>query len=426
MNVSLPYPTEAAHWEDESHLPGHEEIFVASATGSWLTTADGRRLLDAASGHSCVNLGYANAELIEAAAQSYRTLAYCSPEHRNRPVTELAATLNALLGGGYRIRYGATGGGANELAVEIARRYWRHRGLPAKRKILALDRAYHGSTGAASFASGPGILQSPHVDRSAEFLHIAGARDTGAGTSRDLATLRQGIEAQIAAAGADTIAAIIVEPVAFAGGVIVPPRGFLAMVAELARAHGILLIVDEVITGFGRSGRWFGFQHEESVRPDIVTMGKGITSAYFPLSATAVSTAIYETFLTPGNAMNKVITMAGHPVGCDMALTVIAIMQRDGLVERVRSNERAQLSRLLTLHGLPHLREVRGLGHMWGLEFDAAEQAVEVAARCLAADVLVLRADNLIRINPPLTATDDEIGLLVDTLTAAVRGACAA
>lgn len=426
MNFQAQHDPHAAHWEDESHLPGHEEIYVASAAGCWLTTKDGRRLLDAASGHSCVNLGYGNEELIEAAATSWRTLAYCSPEHRNQPITDLSAKLSGLLGGDYRIRYAATGGGAVELALEIARRYWLHRGQPDKRAILAMDRAYHGSTGSASFASGPGILQSAHADRSAEFLHIAGARDVHAGTSKDLATLQHTIEAQIAAAGAQNIAAFIVEPVAFAGGVIVPPPGFLEMVAELARRHGILLIVDEVITGFGRSGKWFAFQHAEAVRPDIVTMGKGITSAYFPLSAAAVSAEIYETFLIPGNAMNKVITMAGHPVGCDMALKVIEIMERDGLVARVRHNAEAQLSRLLALQGLPGLREVRGLGHMWGLEFSAADLASHVAARCLEADLLVLRADNLIRINPPLTATEGEIAFIVDTLSRAVRDVCAA
>jgi len=426
MDLPIQHDPHAAHWDDESHLPGHEDIHVVSATGSWLTTKDGRRLLDAASGHSCVNLGYANEELIEAAAQSWRRLAYCSPEHRNRPVIDLAAKLSQLLGGDYRIRYAATGGGAVELAIEIARRYWLHLGLPAKRGIIALDRAYHGSTGSASFASGPGILQSPHVDRSAEFLHIAGARNTFEGTSNDLAALRAGIEAQIASAGAQSIAAMIVEPVAFAGGVIVPPPGFLEMVADLTRHHGILLILDEVITGFGRSGKWFAFQHAANVRPDIVTMGKGITSAYFPLSAAAVSREIFETFLIPGNAMNKVITMAGHPVGCDMALKVIEIMERDGLVERVRHNAKTQMSRLLALHGLPGLREVRGRGHMWGLEFSDADLAAGVAARCLAADLLVLRADNLIRINPPLTATEDEIAFIVDMLSSAVRDVCAA
>ena len=425
MDLPIQHDPHAAHWDDESHLPGHEEIYVVSAAGSWLTLRDGRRLLDAASGHSCVNLGYGNEELIEAAATSWRRLAYCSPEHRNQPVTDLAAKLSGLFGGDYRIRYAATGGGAVELGIEIARRYWLHLGLPAKRGILALDRAYHGSTGAASFASGPGILQSPHTDRSTEFLHIAGARDVNAGTSRDLATLREEIEARIASAGAQNIAAIIVEPVAFAGGVIVPPAGFLEMVADVARHHGILLIVDEVITGFGRSGKWFGFQHA-GVRPDIVTMGKGITSAYFPLSATAVSAEIYETFLIPGNAMNKVITMAGHPVGCDMALKVIEIMERDGLVARVRHNSETQLSKLPTLRDMPGVREVRGLGHMWGLEFAEADLATGVAARCLDAGLLVLRADNLIRINPPLTATDAEIAFIVDTLSSRVRDVRAA
>ncbi len=297
-----------------------------------------------------------------------------------------------------------------------------------KRKIIAFDRSYHGSTGAASFASGPGILQSPLVDRSSEFIHVPGARDTVNGVSRGLDEIRAGLEQQIAAAGPDTIAAIIVEPVAFAGGVIVPPAGALAMLAALARRHDMLLIVDEVITGFGRSGRFFAFQHEDGVRPDIVTMGKGITSAYFPLAAAAVSERIFETFRVAGQALSKIITMAGHPVGCDIALKVIDIMDRDGLVARVQRNAATHLSRLATLQGAFGLREVRGLGHMWGVEFGGtpavgATRADAVARHCYEAGVLVLQADNLIRLNPPLVASDADLMLLVDTVSRGVRNA---
>jgi taurine-pyruvate aminotransferase len=419
-----------ATWDDESHRPGHEDVFVVSAEGSWITERSGRRLLDAASGHSCVNLGYANAELIEAAAESYRKLAYCSPEHRCRPVAALSDTLSAKLGGNYRLRYATTGGGAVELAVEIARRHWRHKGRPGKRAVIALDRAYHGSTGLASYASGPGILQSPHADRSPEFMHVAAGRDPAQGISRDLPTLRAILEKVVASLGPDSIAAVILEPIAFAGGVIVPPRGFLEFVSKLCRRNEILLIVDEIITGFGRSGSWFAFQRSDRVRPDVVTLGKGITSAYFPLSAAAVSEEIHETFLAPGNAMGKLITMAGHPVGCDIALKVIEIMERDDLVGRVRRNENEHLSRLLALANLSILRDVRGIGHMWGLEFGGAASTGAAAARrvadhCNEAGLLVLRADNMIRINPPLTTTGEEIQFLVDTLAASVEAVAA-
>jgi adenosylmethionine-8-amino-7-oxononanoate aminotransferase len=163
---------------------------IASAEGCWLTEASGRRLFDAGSGHSCVNLGYAHEELITAAADSFRRLAYCSPDHRSAPVVALADALSARLGGGYRVRYAATGGGANELAIEIARRFWHHQGRPGKRRIIAFDRAYHGSTGAASYASGPGILQSPLADRSDEVMHVAGARVSSSPRARPATTSR--------------------------------------------------------------------------------------------------------------------------------------------------------------------------------------------------------------------------------------------
>ena len=298
-------------------------------------------------------------------------------------------------------------------------------GPAGKRAVIAFDRSYHGSTGLASFASGPGILQSPQADRSREFRHVAGAREPVVGLSRELASLKSELKTAIGSLGPEAIAAIIVEPVAFAGGVIVPPPGFLAAVFELCRRNEILMIVDEVITGFGRGGAWFAFQREAGVRPDIVTMGKGITSAYFPLAAAAVAQDIHATFLAPGNAMSKIVTMAGHPVGCDIALKVVEIMDRDGLVGRVRYNEARHLSRLRALVHAPAVRDVRGLGHMWGLEFgegpagDGAAAAQRVADRCLAAGLLVLRADNLIRLNPPLTATDDEMGFIAETLSRA-------
>ncbi len=411
---------DTAFWDDESHLPGHAMHRIASAEGCWLVTEAGRRLFDAGSGHSCVNLGYAHEELIAAMAESSRRLAYCSPEQHARPVAALAATLSERLGGGYRLRYATTGGAANELAIEIARRFWRHQGRSGKRRVIAFERAYHGSTGAASFASGPGILQSPLVDRSAEFIHVPGARDPVAGLSRSLGEMRQGVEAAIAEAGAEALAAIIVEPIAFAGGVVVPPAGFLAMLAELCRAHDLLLIVDEVINGFGRSGAFFAFQHEAGLRPDIVTMGKGITSAYYPLAAAAVDERIFATFRRPGQAMSKVITMAGHPAGCDVALKVLEIMDRDGLVERVRRHAERHLSGLLALRGVPGLRDVRGQGHMWGLEFDSETAAEAVDAHCLDAGILLLRAGHQIRINPPLVAREEELAFLVATLREAV------
>ncbi len=288
-----------ADWDDEVPISDHDRLDVVSGAGCWIVDGEQRRLFDAGSGHSCVNLGYANEALIEAAARSYRRLAYCSPEHRCRPVLDLSARLSQLLGGGYRLRYAATGGGANELAIEIARRFWLHHGRPGKRLILALDRGYHGSTGSASFASGRAsgcrrwstIGRGPARGRGAQ----PGGRH-GAGASRPC---RMGSRPGSRWRGRTGSPLFWWSLVAFAGGVIVPPAGFLEMLAGLCRRHAILLIVDEVITGFGRSGRWFAFQHAEGVRPDIVTMGKAYTSAYFPLSAAAVSEPIHETFARP-------------------------------------------------------------------------------------------------------------------------------
>lgn len=264
-------------------------------------------------------------------------------------------------------------------------------------------------------------------------MTVQGPRDLATGQNRSLSELRAGLIQAIEGAGPESVAAFIVEPVCFAGGMVIPPEGYLEMVAAVCRHFDVLTIVDEIITGFGRSGRWFCFQHSSGFVPDIVTLGKGITSAYYPLSAVAVQAAIYASFATVGNALSKVITMAGHPVGCDIALKNIAIMERDDLVGRVARNAEA-LSRLGTLRDVCGVRDVRGLGHMWGIEFAgvgpdpfAARCALAEAVRsaCLSKGLIILRIENVLRLNPPLTITPDEVAFVVDTVVDAVRSTAA-
>lgn len=211
----------------------------------------------------------------------------------------------------------------------------------------------------------------------------------------------------------------------FAGGVIVPPEGYLKALREICSRHEILLVVDEIITGFGRTGAWFGFQHE-AIRPDIVTMAKGLTAGYFPLGAVAVDRAIYDALSQKNYPLRKVITMAGHPVGCSIAIKALDIIERDGLIEAVVESEAVIDAALQGLVGARSVKAVRGKGHLWGLEFaqcggqSAREVAERVSRGCRDRNCIVAAADGIIRINPPLNMGTAERAQMLGALCAAV------
>ena len=421
MELAAEEERPAAFWDDESHRPGHQDIFVSPPreAGSPRPRAAGcstppRAIAASISAMPMRSSSRPPPKAIDAWPIARRSIGAA----RSRPV----GGAERALGGGYRLRYAATGGGATSWrskspagtgASGPARKAGGHR---VRSQLSWLHRPGELRQRSRHPAIAPGRPQ-PGV------RHVAGARDPVVGISRDLATLRAVLESPIGSLGptrlprhrrAGRLRRRCHRPASRLS------RGGL----ELCRQNEILLIVDEVITGFGRSGAWFAFQRADGVRPDIVTMGKGITSAYFPLAAAAVAQDIHATFLAPGNAMSKIITMAGHPVGCDIALKVIEIMERDDLVGRVRQNEASICRACSRSFTAPAVRDVRGLGHMWGLEFGEGRPATGPQRRAGCgpmpeAGLLVLRADNMIRINPPLTATDEEMGFIAETLSCA-------
>jgi len=234
------------------------------------------------------------------------------------------------------------------------------------------------------------------------------------------------LEAKIAEIGQDRIACLFVEPVGFAGGVIIPPKGYLKLLRSLCDQYQISLVVDEVITGFGRTGTWFGFQ-QEGIRPDMVTMGKGITAGYFPLAAVAVDEPIYDDLLAHNMPLKMVITMAGHPTGCSIALKAIEIIQRDNLCNKIADNEQRINAYFSQIKQQPILQDIRGFGHMWGLEFcdyygySAAELANSVAEVCQQNACIVAAADGIIRINPPLNINQEECDMMSQAIVNAVN-----
>jgi adenosylmethionine-8-amino-7-oxononanoate aminotransferase len=311
------------------------------------------------------------------------------------------------------------------MALNIARRRWKALGYPEKTVSLSLDRSYHGNLGQAKLVTGFEPFKIDSHIATDDFVYISSARNAETGELYTLSEIKQQIENTVEKIGKDRIACLFVEPVNFAGGVIIPPKGYLKLLRKLCDKHHITLIVDEVITGFGRTGAWFAFQHEE-IRPDMVTLGKGITAGYFPLAAVAVENYIYEDLIRLKVPLKMVITMAGHPTGCSIALKAIEIVERDNLRDKVELNEQTIFCKFNKIKEQPILQDIRGFGHMWGLEFCdfngylAADIANKVALDCQKNGCIVAAADGIIRINPPLNMSSGECDMMTEVIVKAI------
>ncbi|PWQ97470.1 aspartate aminotransferase family protein [Leucothrix arctica] len=415
-----------SQWIEDFEGNEMPETIITSGKGGWVNIQGSKPAYEAVSGHSCLNLGHAHPELVKSMTEAMETLSYCSPEHLSPASIALSAKLDELLGGDFMTKYSLSGSSANETALSIARRRWRALGKPEKTVCLSLDRSYHGNLGQAQFVTGFEAFRVEGRPDSPEFIHVSSARNADTGATYTLDEIEQQLEQSISTIGADKIACLFVEPIGFAGGVIVPPKGYLKLLRTLCDKHEITLVVDEVITGFGRSGTWFAFQ-QEGIRPDIVTMGKGITAGCFPLAAVSVDKAIYDDLRAHKVPLKMVITMAGHPVGCSIALKAIEIVERDGLCQQVTVNSQLIHAKFEQLIHQPTIFEVRGFGHMWALEFceynghTAPHIAEKVAQQCQENGCIVAAADGVIRINPPLNISVEECDGMLLAIVEAVE-----
>lgn len=416
-------------------------IVMVSGEGSTVTDQEGRSYLDAAAGIWCVNVGYGREELVSAAVRQLRELAYYPLTQSHPAAIRLGAKLAGHLPATPHFYFSNSGSEANETAFKMVRQYWRLRGKSRKVKILSRHRGYHGTTMGALAAGGqderkrdyeplvPGFVQvaAPYCWRCPFGLSYPSC---GLQCARDF-------ERRIQIEGPDTVAAIVVEPVTAGGGVIVPPADYLGAVAAIARAYDVKLIVDEVVTGFGRTGTMFGYQHDPKVVPDIVTMAKGLTSGYMPMGATAVSDEMFDAFLGPagsGRHLRHINTFAGHPVAAAVALANIEVIERDKLVDLSRHSGAALLAALgEQVGGYAGVGEIRGQGLLAGIELvdpgtsrqpvsDAVMQAVVGGLRRLGVLVgkttdLAQNENNVLMFAPPLIIRPEEI----DRLAGATR-----
>jgi putrescine aminotransferase len=423
---------------DHSLLATTGPLVLSSGEGCELVAEDGRRLIDGMAGLWTVNLGHDRADLVEAAVEQMRTLPYAATFGgvSSPPAVELAERIADLAPPGLSGVFFVSGGSeANETAIKLARRRWVRRGEPERSIVLAHDRGYHGLAGVTTTATrlrpyhdfgvqAPDICEVP-----APYTYRCPA-----GTPCDPETCPictgEALERRIEELGAERVAAVIVEPVFGSGGVIVPPPGYLRRLREICDRDGLLLIVDEVITGFGRTGAWFACEHE-SVSPDLITFAKGVTSGYVPLGGVVVSDALWDDLRDPAERPGVLMhgfTHCGHPVACAVALANIEAIEREDLLARVRDASDVLAELVAPLRDHPEVGEVRQAGLMVGVELGAATAtrrrwSVEATrGRRAAAEArergLLTRSllDDILCLAPPFTISMEMMGRAVEIL----------
>ena len=446
-------PARHALEADQAHLlhPLHHPSAYAatrvwvSGEGALIRDSTGREYIDGLSGLWNVNVGHGRRELAEAASRQMSTLAFHSSYAggTNEPAIALAERLSALVYPSINTFFFTSGGAeATETSIKTARFYWKAIGKPDKIKVVSRHRAYHGLTLAAMSATGLPAFWPMFEPRTPGFLHIdapdpyrfAAPED---GASIGVAAANE-LEKAILREGPDTVAAFIAEPVQGAGGVIVPPPDYFARIREICAQYDVLLIADDVITGFGRTGRWFGLEHY-GIEPDIMQFAKGITSGYLPLGGIGVSDRIREVIngVPASRRWMHAYTYSGHPTCCAVALSNIDILEREHLVERAAAAGARLLGRLRGLEGMDGVGNVRGLGLMAAVEVvenkttkqlfpPTAGMTQKLTDALLDRGLYTRVAMDCICLAPPLVTSDALIDRIVDTVRDAIPAALAA
>jgi putrescine---pyruvate transaminase len=412
---------------------------ITRAENIYLWDSDDKKILDAMSGLWCVNVGYGQKALIDAATRQLETLPFYNAffQTATPPAIELAELLAEVSPPQFQhVFFSGSGSEGNDTVVRMVRRYWDVLGRPERQVIISRVNAYHGSTMAGASLGGmsgmhaqgglpiPGIV---HIDQPYWFEH-------GAGMSREeFGRVAAGwLEKKIQEIGPNKVAAFIGEPIQGAGGVIVPPATYWPEIQRICDHHGILLVNDEVITGFGRTGNWFGCE-TFGVRPDLITFAKGVTSGYVPLGGVLVGDRVAKVLIEQGGEFNHGYTYSGHPVACAVALANIRLIQEQKLVEHVRDNVGPYLAAVFTqLAEHPLVGEAQTCGLMGALLLTknktgragrpapfAAEREIGMICRghCFANGLIMRAVGDRMIIAPPLVITRVQI----DEMLALIR-----
>ena len=409
---------------------------LVAAKGMYYTSADGRQILDGTAGLWCVNAGHCREPITAAIREQAGILDYAPPFQMGHPLAfELAGRLADMLPTGIdKIFFGNSGSEAVDTALKIALAYWQAKGEPQRVRFIGRQRGYHG-VGFGGIAVGgiesnrkqfsgqllPAIDHLPHTHDLSMNAYSRGQPAKGA-------HFADALEALVAQHDASTIAAVILEPVAGSTGVILPPAGYLERIREICDRHGILLIFDEVITGFGRLGASFGAT-KFGVVPDMMTLAKGITNATVPMGAVCVRSQVYDTVVDGAAAGIELFhgyTYSGHPLAAAAGLATLDLYRSEQLFERAASLESYWADGVHSLRGLPHVIDLRNIGIVGGVELEPRSGApgargFEAFLSCFEQGVLVRSTGDTLALSPPLIVEKAQIDRMFEVVAAALK-----
>jgi beta-alanine--pyruvate transaminase len=411
---------------------------IQSASGMYVTTSDGRELLDGIAGLWCCNAGHCHPKIVAAIKEQAETLDYALAFQMGHPkIFELAEQLTDLAPGDLNYAFFVNSGSeAVDTALKMALAYHRANGQAERTRFIGRERGYHGvgfggiSVGGISpnrkmFSTNlmPGVDHLPHTHHLEHNAFSRGQPAWGAHLADELANI-------VALHDPSNIAAVIIEPIAGSAGVLIPPVGYLERVREICDQHGILLVFDEVITGFGRTGSAFGATTFH-IQPDLMTVAKGLTSGFVPMGAVLARQGIYDALMTgPEHAIEFAhgYTYSGHPLAAAAGLAALEVYRTEGLFERAAELAPHLEKVLHELKGLPNVIDIRNFGLLGAVELapipgQPTARALDVFARCFDAGVVVRTTGDTIALTPPLIAEPEQLSRIAETLAEAIRAA---
>ncbi len=421
-------------------------MHIVKGEGAMLTDQHGKQYLDAIAGIWCVNVGYGREELAQVAYEQMKNLAYLSPTMSHEPAVRLAEKLLSLVDMNGHVYFSCSGSEANEAAFKMVWQYHQQSGEPngyLRKKIISRYRAYHGNTMAAISATGQAERKIGFAMQAPQFRHINPPypyrRHPKLTPEEHGEQVAQELEQTIIYEGAETVAAFIMEPMISGGGVLIPPDNYIPAVREICDKYGVLLIFDEVVSGFGRTGKMLG-HHHWSAKPDIMTCAKGIASGYQPIAATVVNDKIFNAFMGDPSDLTHfrhINTYGAHPVSAAVALRNIEIIEREGLVgnsAKMGGYMREQFDQLVE-H--PNVGEVRSKGLLFGIELVANKETKEALDPALVNKVIGVTKENgvligkngntipglcnVLVLSPTLTVTQSEGDQIVEAIEAGLK-----
>jgi beta-alanine--pyruvate transaminase len=407
---------------------------LARAEGMYYWTPEGRQILDGCAGLWCVNAGHCRPQIVKAIQEQAATMDFAPTFQMGHPIAfEFADRLSALAPEGFkRVFFTNSGSESADTALKIALAYQRARGEGHRFRLVGRERGYHGvnfggmavgGIPANKKVFGPGVAGVLHIRHTHDIARNAFSR----GLPKNGAELAEDLERLCLMNDGGSIAAVIVEPVSGSAGVLVPPQGYLQRLREICDKHGILLVFDEVITGFGRLGKPFGSQRL-GVMPDLFTVAKGMTNGAVPMGAVFVSEKIYEAFMkgAEGIELFHGYTYSGHPLACAAGIATLDVYEEEGLLERAQTLEKQWEDALHSLKGARHVIDVRNIGLMGAVELEPKKEALggrgyTALVKCFEAGVLVRYTGDTLAFSPPLIVQKAQIDRIVDTVRQVVQ-----